>query len=173
VQQAGNAHHGAMKPGRSAGPPPWWVWALSAVAFACLAPATASAAPTITGGDDDIWNAARPVPSYVIASTLADRTRISWQAAGVASGEGRSPVNVRLAGIEDGAYRLVASERVGPAGIASAERRRRRLRRSAGHVTRRPGHLHRQGGRRRGQRGHQRGHYEIRPAAALAIGASA
>jgi hypothetical protein len=79
VQQAGNAHHGAMKPGRSTGPPPWWVWALSAVAFACLAPATASAAPTITGGDDDIWNAARPVPSYVIASTLADRTRISWR----------------------------------------------------------------------------------------------
>jgi hypothetical protein len=98
----------AMKPTRSAGPLPW---ALSALALACLAPATASAAPTISGTDADVWNVARPVPSYVISSTEGDRERISWQVAGVASGEARTPVTVRLPGLGDGSYRLMASER--------------------------------------------------------------
>jgi hypothetical protein len=89
------------------------LWTFLALALACLIPATASAAPTISGTDQDVWNTARPVPAYVITGTAA-RTRISWEVAGVASGSGRSPVSVRLPGIGNGSYRLVASERLGP-----------------------------------------------------------
>ena len=73
-----------------------------------LAGARASAAPLISGADGDVWNAASPVPTYVI-TTDAPHRRISWSVAGVASGAGRSPLQVRLSGIGDGEYRLVAS----------------------------------------------------------------
>jgi hypothetical protein len=92
-----------------------------ALALACLIPpATASAAPTITGTDEDVWNTARPVPAYVITRT-APGTQIWWEVAGVSSGMGRSPVTVRLPGLGDGSYRLVASEGEG-SGQATAER---------------------------------------------------
>ena len=64
--------------------------------------------PTISGADGDVWNAASPVPTYVITTDAPNR-RISWSVAGVASGAGRSPLQVRLSGIGDGQYRLVAS----------------------------------------------------------------
>jgi hypothetical protein len=101
------------RPARPGRPPGLPLWTFVALALACLIPATASAAPTITGTDGDVWNTARPVPAYVITGTVAG-TRISWEVAGVASGRGRSPVTVRLPGLGDGSYRLVASERVGP-----------------------------------------------------------
>jgi hypothetical protein len=80
-----------------------------------LAGAPASAAPVISGADGDVWNAASPVPTYVITTDAPNR-RISWSVAGVASGAGRSPLQVRLSGIGDGQYRLVASGQVPEAG---------------------------------------------------------
>ena len=38
-----------------------------------LAGAQASAAPVISGADGDVWNAARPVPTYVITTDAANR----------------------------------------------------------------------------------------------------
>lgn len=75
-----------------------------------LAGAQASAAPVISGADGDVWNAARPVPTYVITTDAANR-RISWSVAGVASGTGRSPMTVRLSGVADGQYRLAARDK--------------------------------------------------------------
>ena len=75
-----------------------------------LAGARASAAPVISGADGDVWNAARPVPTYVITTDAANR-RISWSVAGVASGTGRSPLTVRLSGVGDGQYRLAARDK--------------------------------------------------------------
>jgi hypothetical protein len=74
-----------------------------------LAGAQASAAPVISGADGDVWNAASPVPTYLITTDPANR-RIAWSVAGVASGTGRSPLTVRLAGIGDGQYRLMARD---------------------------------------------------------------
>jgi hypothetical protein len=73
-----------------------------------LTGARASAAPEISGADGDVWNAASPVPTYVITTDVPNR-KVSWSVAGVASGAGRSPLQVRLSGIGDGQYRLVAS----------------------------------------------------------------
>ena len=73
-----------------------------------LAGARASAAPDISGADGDVWNTASPVPTYVITTDAPNR-KVSWSVAGVASGAGRSPLQVRLSGIGDGQYRLVAS----------------------------------------------------------------
>ena len=75
-----------------------------------LAGARASAAPVISGADGDVWNAARPVPSYVITTDAANR-KLSWSVAGVASGTGRSPLTVRLSGVGDGQYRLAARDK--------------------------------------------------------------
>ena len=72
-----------------------------------LSGAQASAAPVISGGDGDVWNAANPVPTYVITTDAPNR-KISWSVAGVASGTGRSPLRVRLSGLGDGQYRLAA-----------------------------------------------------------------
>src|SRR4051812_24719741 len=84
-----------------------------------LAGARASAAPSISGADGDVWNAASPVPTYVITADAPNR-KVSWSVAGVASGAGRSPLQVRLSGIGDGQYQLVAS---GPGpGAADAAR---------------------------------------------------
>lgn len=84
-----------------------------------LAGARASAAPLISGADGDVWNAASPVPTYVI-TTDAPNGRISWSVAGVASGAGRSPLTVRLSGIGDGQYLLVARDQ--GSGSGDAER---------------------------------------------------
>ena len=84
-----------------------------------LTGARASAAPEISGADGDVWNAASPVPTYVITTDRPNR-RISWSVAGVASGAGRSPLQVRLTGIGDGQYRLVASG--GGSGARDTER---------------------------------------------------
>jgi hypothetical protein len=75
-----------------------------------LAGAQASAAPVISGADGDVWNVANPVPTYVITTDAGNR-QISWSVAGVASGTGRSPLTVRLSGIGDGQYRLVARDK--------------------------------------------------------------
>ena len=97
-----------------AGPPPpararlFLVVVAGTLGLWLLAGARASAAPVISGADGDVWNAASPVPTYVITSDAPNR-RITWSVAGVASGAGRSPLQVRLSGIGDGQYRLVAS----------------------------------------------------------------
>ena len=46
-----------------------------------LTGARASAAPEISGADGDVWNAASPVPTYVITTDRPNR-RISWSVAG-------------------------------------------------------------------------------------------
>ena len=51
-----------------------------------------------------------PSVSYVITTDAAN-LRISWSVAGVASGTGRSPLTVRLSGVEDGQYRLAARDK--------------------------------------------------------------
>ncbi len=99
-----------------AGPPPpararlFLVVVAGALGLWLLAGARASAAPVISGADGDVWNAARPVPSYVITTDAANR-KLSWSVAGVASGTGRSPLTVRLSGVGDGQYRLAARDK--------------------------------------------------------------
>lgn len=78
-----------------------------AIALAAAAPALG--APAISGSDVDAWNAANPEPDYTITG-VSRRSRIFWAVPGVDSGDGRSPVRVRLRGIPDGAYRLIAVE---------------------------------------------------------------
>ena len=96
-----------------AGPPPparaslFLVLVAGTLGLGLLAGAQASAAPVISGADGDVWNAARPVPTYVITTDAANR-RISGSVAGVASGTGRSPQAGRLSGVGDGQYRLAS-----------------------------------------------------------------
>ncbi len=82
--------------------------ALAVAALAHLAP-TASAAPAISGTDGDVWNASNPVPTYVMTGSR-DRATIFWQVPTFAAASGRSPATVRLEGIPDGTYRLLALE---------------------------------------------------------------
>lgn len=78
-------------------------------ALACAAPA-ALGAPVISGTDADAWNATNPVPDYTITAS-SRRARIFWFMPGVAAGEGRSPLRVRLPrALPDGTYRLLAVE---------------------------------------------------------------
>jgi len=88
--------------------------AVAGVALCLLGAGTAAAVPTISGADGDVWNATRPVPAYDL-DTNGLRGRVIWQverADGdeVAEGAGRAPLTVRLPGIADGAYRLVARD---------------------------------------------------------------
>ena len=108
---------------RTAGLPARPGWALAALAVGCLSPATAAAAPAISGGNGDVWNAARPAPTYVITDTDDENARIDWEVPGVASGRDLAPVTVRLPGLGDGSYRLIASRRSGRGRAPDAERR--------------------------------------------------
>lgn len=69
----------------------------------------ASAVPTISGADTDVWNAANPDATYTITAS-SPRLRVYWQIPGVAFSEGRSPLRVRLGDLQDGTYRLIARE---------------------------------------------------------------
>ena len=82
---------------------------LVAVIVGGLAAVPAVGAPAITGSDADAWNVASPEPDYTITGT-SSRSRIFWAVLGVDSGDGRSPVQVHLRGLADGAYRLIAIE---------------------------------------------------------------
>jgi hypothetical protein len=89
-----------------------------AIAGAACAIGAASAvgAATISGGDDDVWNAAGP-PTYTITGS-APGVEITWSFRGGDSDEpddlnntGQSPFTVTLPGLSDAAgYRLVAKE---------------------------------------------------------------
>lgn len=88
-------------------------------AFAALAIWTAPAwgAPTISGADGDVWNAASPAVTYTITGS-APGVEVGWALTG-GHGPGRppaetgpSPLTVTLPDIRDGDYRLVAAESI-------------------------------------------------------------
>ncbi len=83
--------------------------AVAAGVLVLAAAAPAMAVPAISGADTDVWNASQPEPTYTITASNR-RLRIFWQVAGVASGDGRSPLTVKLRDLKDGSYRLQASE---------------------------------------------------------------
>ena len=92
-----------------------------------LLPAAAAAAPTISPGDGEAWNAAEVPPTYEIAGT-ADGAGLVWQ---LETGDGvpvrrqmrgRSPLRVVLDGLADGDYQIVASQFL-PADPGEAVRR--------------------------------------------------
>lgn len=78
-----------------------------------LAPAAATAAPTISGADGDVWNASDPTPTYTVTAS-ARVMNVSWSVAGVAEGDGgnRPRTTARLSRIPDGEHQLVATERL-------------------------------------------------------------
>ncbi|HET6689712.1 MAG TPA: hypothetical protein VFG74_02505 [Miltoncostaeaceae bacterium] len=89
----------------------------AAAALAALLPAVASAAPAISGADDDVWNAATAPPSYVVTGTRPDAV-LSWQvrdadgrAVAGLRGSGASPLTVTLANAPDGELTLTAAQR--------------------------------------------------------------
>jgi hypothetical protein len=90
------------------------VTAVSA-AVAALLPAAAVGAPSISGADGDVWNAAAAPPSYVLTGTAPGAT-IRWQlrhadrVLPVATDSGPSPLTVTLEGAPDGALTLIAAE---------------------------------------------------------------
>ncbi|HEX2504417.1 MAG TPA: hypothetical protein VHK00_10755, partial [Miltoncostaeaceae bacterium] len=126
-----------MKPGRSAGPPPWWVWALSAVAFACLAPATSSPAlrwtPSRAGpatftvrAADDAANEAISVVHYDI------RTAAALAIAGIGPEAGDTPAPAAPIAL------VPSAGRAGPPRPVTIDAGRLRPRRGAVLTSRRP-----------------------------------
>ncbi len=84
--------------------------AAAAAALALATAATAQGAPTISGADGDVWNAAKPTPTYTITASNR-RLRIFWSVSGGGgSGSGATPLTVTLPGIKDGSYTLQAAE---------------------------------------------------------------
>ncbi len=83
--------------------------AVAAGALALAAAAPAMGVPTISGADTDVWNASRPTPTYTITASTR-RLRIFWQLVGGDSGKGPSPLTVTLSDLDDGSYKLQASE---------------------------------------------------------------
>jgi hypothetical protein len=88
----------------------------AAAAIAALLPAAATAAPTISGADGDVWNAATAPPTYVVTGT-GPRAVISWQVRDAAGpvvglrGSGTSPLTVTFPDdAPDGALTLVAGQ---------------------------------------------------------------
>jgi len=79
---------------------------------ALIGAASAAAAPAITGADGDVWNAARPEPSYRV--TARPGSSVVWTVPGVRSGRGPSPLTVRLGRIPDGRYALQARRQGAP-----------------------------------------------------------
>lgn len=89
---------------------------LAAPSLALLAAAaTASAAPTISGTDDDVWNGGSPEVSYTLTAQSSSpfAAFIRWEVDGVARGQGFSPVVVTLPRLADGEYDLRAEDRSG------------------------------------------------------------
>jgi hypothetical protein len=84
-----------------------------AAALALAAAASAGAAPDppvrISGSDRDVWNVARPTPSYLITAP-ARGAKVTWRLTGAASkqGSGRSPLRLSFPGLKTGTYRLTA-----------------------------------------------------------------
>lgn len=81
---------------------------VAGTALLAVVPA-ASAVPTISGADTDVWNAANPDPTYTITAS-SPRLRVYWQVPNTAFSDGRSPLRVRLGDLQDGTYRLIARE---------------------------------------------------------------
>ena len=101
--------------------------AAGAVAIALAAAGSATAAPTISGSDTDVWNASQPEPAYTITASTRG-LRIFWRVAGVDAGNGRSPLTVKLEDLQDGSYALQASEGTNDAGFSAAFARTRAFR---------------------------------------------
>jgi hypothetical protein len=83
--------------------------ALTMAALGATGATVAAGAPVISGTDADVWNAANPIPTYEVTGSDR-RERVYWQIPGVGSGNGRSPMTLRVTGIPDGTYRLLALE---------------------------------------------------------------
>jgi len=79
--------------------------------LAAVASAGAAAPPPvrISGSDEDVWNVARPTPSYVLTAPTRG-AKVTWRLTGAAEkqGSGRSPLRVELPGLRTGNYRLSA-----------------------------------------------------------------
>jgi hypothetical protein len=90
--------------------------ALFLLVASLLLPAAASAAPAISGGDGDVWNAADPAPTYTISDDPG--SRVEWRLDGRGRWtEGRSPLVVAFDPIADGRHVLFArTSRSGPGG---------------------------------------------------------
>ncbi len=74
-----------------------------------LAAAPAGAVPTISGSDNDVWNASEAGANYTITAS-SSRLRVYWQIPGVAFDDDRSPARLDLGDLRDGTYRLEARE---------------------------------------------------------------
>ena len=100
------------RPAAPARPRPHRAWlglAAGALALGCGA-AGAVAAPEISGADTDVWTLASPVPTYEITTT-ALAGGVSWSVdGGSPSGNGATPLTVKLPGIADGLHTLVATD---------------------------------------------------------------
>lgn len=83
--------------------------AVGALALALAGAGAVDAAPTISGADGDVWNAADPTPTYTITASNR-RFPLFWSVPGGGSGSGASPLTVTLPSIDDGAYTLTAVE---------------------------------------------------------------
>jgi hypothetical protein len=83
---------------------------LGAVAAVVLAaPAAATAAPTISGANGDVWNAEGPAPTYTVGST--EGARVQWRLDGGAwSAAQASPLVLPLGPLADGDHVLAARE---------------------------------------------------------------
>ena len=81
---------------------------VGAVALPLLAAAPAGAL-SISGADTDVWNTARPTPSYVV--TGPPGSDVEWRLTGTnRDGQGPPPVRVTLADLRTGTYTLVATQ---------------------------------------------------------------
>jgi hypothetical protein len=99
--------------------------AMTGLLAALVVPAVAAGAPSISGADGDIWNAASPTPTYSIASD--GRPRLEWRLDGGRWTRERQPaVTLAFTTIADGEHLLtVRGDRSGPAGGDDAEAMRR------------------------------------------------
>lgn len=91
-------------------------------AIVTLAPASALAAPVVSGTDDDVWNLARPQPSYT-ATTDEPGGALSWLIDDdlATLREGRSPLTIDLPDLAEGAHRLTVFD-IGTDGLERTTR---------------------------------------------------
>jgi hypothetical protein len=93
---------------------------------ALIVPAAAAGAPTISGTDGDVWNAASPPPTYTITATRG--SLVEWRLDGGRWARDRWPLVVRFQQIADGKHVLSAREGRGDGDDVDRKEVRRRFR---------------------------------------------
>ena len=74
-----------------------------------IVPAAAAGAPTISGADGEVWNAASPAPTYTITATPGV-AGVQWRLDGGAWTRERSPLVVTFGRLSDGKHELSARD---------------------------------------------------------------